>query len=401
MRHTVCAPDPRAAADRCPGTLRLHEAEDGLLARVRVPGGRLDAARVRAVAEAATLGNGLVDLTSRANLQVRGLPAGAADDLAALLTAGGLLPSAAHDRVRNVVASPLAGRHPRAVSDTDPVVEAIDRGLCSDASLADLPGRFLFAVDDGSSLALHRDADVTLVARDPGTYELALGGERMAGRVAADAAAVVAVAAATAFLHVAEGRAWRIAELPDGPGEVARRLRLRLAGPFGGDGVEPLTPGRIEQRDGRVAITALVPLARLEGDALVALADRDCELRIGTGRTLTVVDVDPAAAEGVERRLRELGMVLEPSSGWVGLTACAGRERCPKALLDVRAAAAARAAVRRPRDGAEHWTACERRCGERANQPVAVTVLGTGISVRARGEERLVETVGDALAVLS
>jgi sulfite reductase beta subunit-like hemoprotein len=400
MRSAACAPDPRAA-DRCPGSLRLHKAQDGWLARIRVPGGLLSADQLRALADAAALGSGLVDLTSRANVQVRGLPSGAAGELAALLAARGLLPSAAHDRVRNIVASPLAGRHPRAVADTDPVVAAIDRGLCSDRLLADLPGRFLFAVDDGSALALGSEADVTLVARDSGTYELALGGERMAGRFAADAAAAMAVAAATEFLRVADGRAWRIAELPGVAGEVAQRLGRTVAGPFGSDGAEPLAPGRTQQRDGRVAITALVPLARLEGDALAALAKLGGDVRIGTGRTLTVVDIDPGAPEAVERRLMELGMVLEASSGWVGLTACAGRGRCPKALLDVRAAAASRAAVRRPCDGAEHWTACERRCGERSGQPVAVTALGTGISVRYRGEERLLETVEDVLAVLS
>jgi sulfite reductase beta subunit-like hemoprotein len=400
MLGTVCAPDPRAP-DRCPGSLRLHEARDGWLARIRVPGGRLGAGGLRALAEAAALGNGLVELTSRANVQIRGLPSGSADELAALLEAAGLLPSAPHDRVRNIVASPLAGRHPRALADTDRVVAAIDHGLCCDPSLAELPGRFLFAVDDGSGLAASRAADVALVALDAETYELALGGQRMIGRFACDAAAVVAVAAATEFLHIAEGRAWRIAELPGGPGELARRLGLTVAGPLGSDGAEPLAPGRIEQRDGRVAITALVPLARLEGDALVALTGLDAELRIGTERTLSAVDLDGKSAELVEPRMSELGMVMEPSSGWVGLTACAGLGRCPKALLDVRAAAAARAAVRRPGDGAEHWTACERRCGERAGQPVAVTALGTGMSVRVGGEERLLETVEDVLAVVS
>jgi sulfite reductase beta subunit-like hemoprotein len=401
MRGTVCVPDPRAAADRCPGSLRLHQAQDGWLARVRVPGGSLGGGRLRALAAAAAIGNGLLDLTSRANVQVRGLQSDAADELAPLLAEVGLLPSAAHDRVRNIVASPLAGRHPRAVVDTDPVVAAIDCGLCSDASLADLPGRFLFAVDDGSGLALGRQADVTLVARDSTTYELALGGERLAGRVAADAAAPLAVAAAGEFLHLAEDRAWRIAELSGGAGEMARRLGLRVTGRLGDTGVEPLAPGRIEQRDGRIAITALVPLARLERDALMALAERDGEVRIGTGRTLTIVDVDASAAETVEQQLSDLGMVLEPSSGWIGLTACAGLGRCPKALLDVRATVAMRAAVRRPSDGAEHWTACGRRCGERLDQPVAVSSLGTGVAVRVRGEERVVETVEDALAVLS
>src|SRR3954469_20130019 len=131
----VPASPPRTARDRCPGALSLHAAEDGALARVRLPGGRLDAAGRAAVAAVAELGNGIVEITPRATAQVRGLPDGAGEQVATLLAAGGLLPSLAHDRVRNVLASPLGG--------ADDVVDALDRGLCADARLASLPGRFL------------------------------------------------------------------------------------------------------------------------------------------------------------------------------------------------------------------------------------------------------------------
>ncbi|MGI8593925.1 MAG: precorrin-3B synthase [Solirubrobacteraceae bacterium] len=395
-------------ADRCPGSLVLHEAQDGWLARVRVPGGRLRASQLDVLARAAALGNGLVDLTSRANLQLRGLPGDAAGELAALLHGAGLLPSAAHDRARNVIASPVAGRHPRALADTDPVVAAIDRGLCADPALAELPGRFLFAVDDGSGLALDHLSDVTLVARDADTYALALGGEVTAGPVATADAAAVAVAAAVAFLaqrDVAGERAWRIAGLAEGSAAVARRLGTAIEGPLGRPGTAPLAPGWLEQRDGRRALTALLPLGRLNGDGLGELAalagEHGGELRLATSPTVTLVDVEPLAAAGLERRLLGLGLVLEGESGWVGLTACAGLGRCPKARLDVRAAATARASVRRPGAVAEHWAACERRCGERPGQAVAVAGLRDGVALRNGDEERVVRGVPDALAVLA
>jgi sulfite reductase beta subunit-like hemoprotein len=408
MAGALCRPPPRAADDRCPGSLRLHRAQDGWLARVRVPGGRLGAERLEGLARAAARGNGLVDLTARANIQVRGLPEGAARGLAALLEEAGLLPSAAHDRARNVIASPVAGRHPRALAATDAVVSALDRGLCADPALAELPGRFLFAVDDGSGLALEPPADVTLVAHDAETYVLALAGQAAAGRLPASDAAGVALAAATAFLaqrRVGHDRARRIAGLGGGLAAVARRLGTEIEGPLAPGGATPLAPGRLEQRDGRLAITALAPLGRLDSAGLAELGalarEHGSELRLATSRTVTLVDLEPLAAGRVERRLAALGLILEGGSGWLGLTACAGLGRCPKARLDVRAAAAARAPARGPGARAEHWAACERRCGERVGQPVAVTALPGGVALRDDGEEQIVGGVEDALAMLA
>ena len=75
-------------------------------------------------------------------------------------------------------------------------------------------------------------------------------------------------------------------------------------------------------------------------------------------------------------------MIVEPGSGWAGLSACAGLGACAKARVDVRAAAARRAAVRGADAPAEHWAACERRCGERPGVDVAVFAEGDGVAVR-------------------
>ncbi|MFD0350157.1 hypothetical protein ACFQ0M_37235 [Kitasatospora aburaviensis] len=95
------------ACGRLSGALRLHTADDGALARVRLPGGLLTERQALALAEAATaLGDGGLEVTSRGNVQLRGLAAGCGAELGARLRAVGLLPSDTHERVRNIVASP-------------------------------------------------------------------------------------------------------------------------------------------------------------------------------------------------------------------------------------------------------------------------------------------------------
>lgn len=403
MARPVCRVE-RTAADRCPGNLALHRAQDGWLARVRIPGGRVTAQQLGALARAAGLGNGLVELTSRANLQLRGLPSGAGEELAAVMHQAGLLPSVAHDRARNVIASPLAGRHPRSRREMDGVVAAIDRELCADTALVELPGRFLFAVDDGSGLALDHRADVALIARDDG-YALALAGWFIAGGLDIDDAAPTAVRAARGFLAERRARgieAWRIGELENGATAVASRLGLAMVKPVPMPARPPLAPGALTQRDGRVALTALVPLGRLDASHLAALAPLVPEIRVGTSRTLTVLDVNPDDVSSLGVELRSLGLDLRPESGWVGLSACAGLGRCSKARLDVAAVAATRARARGPRSPAEHWAACERRCGERFGQPVAIAPASAeAIALRIGEREQLVTSVDEALSALA
>ena len=58
----------------CPGALRPMLSGDGLVVRVRPHGGRLSRVQAAGIAAlAAQHGNGLLDLTSRANLQIRGV----------------------------------------------------------------------------------------------------------------------------------------------------------------------------------------------------------------------------------------------------------------------------------------------------------------------------------------
>ena len=65
--------------DACPGALQTHSAADGQLARIRLPGGLIDAAQLEAVALAAQdLGAPGLELTSRGNIQIRAVSDAAA-----------------------------------------------------------------------------------------------------------------------------------------------------------------------------------------------------------------------------------------------------------------------------------------------------------------------------------
>jgi len=403
--RAVLLPQVRADTDACPGALRLHAAADGPLARVRVPGGRMTGAQLTAVHQlAARWGDGCVELTSRANLQLRALKDAPPADLAAELRAAGLLPSETHEMVRNTVASPLAGGLP---------IEALDRALCADPALAELPGRFLFALDGGAGDVAF-GADVAALPLD-GAVAIIFAGVDAGLRVPAAEVVPALLAAAHAFLDertaqqaapdppdARAGRpespddpatvraggqqvAWRVRELNDGPARVAARTAAAL-GRTPGEPVRLSRPGVrepigiIEQPDGTVAVGALVPLGRLSDAPLKAL-ERAASLIFTPWRGVVLPGLTPQAAEAWLAVLAGAGLEVAAGSRWTGVTACAGRPGCAKALADVRADADAATVAG---EGLPvHWIGCARGCGSPAGPHVRVEATGTGYQVRS------------------
>ncbi|MYT38830.1 cobalamin biosynthesis protein CobG [Streptomyces sp. SID8356] len=389
---------PRAGGDACPGTLRLHRADDGALARVRIPGGVLDPDRADALLVAAErFGDGELHLTSRGNVQLRGLGTECGGGLAGLLTDAGLLPSAAHERARNIVASPLAGL------DGSPSLAGwlaeLDRLVCGSPAAAALSGRFLFALDAGGGDVDALGADVTLIARGPDAL-LRIGAGDEVFRVPADAAPRAALRAAEAFLRAAHRRAaahgtaaapgsgapqdsgasqdsgsrasgspasaasqesgspvsapqvsaaWRVRDLPDDVRtELVRSIgatagpAVRLPRPRPREAAVP-APGPV---GATAAVSVGVPLGRLtpaQWRLLTETARRyGGELRLTPWRGIVVPGPFPRqdAAEAL-RALAGAGLITTADSPWTGVGACIGHPGCAKSLADVRAEAGA------------------------------------------------------------
>ncbi|MGV9600201.1 precorrin-3B synthase [Streptosporangium sandarakinum] len=346
-------PDGRTArtrSDACPGTIQVHQAADGPLARVRTPGGILTAPQLRELAGCARdLGSGVIELTSRANVQVRGLRDPAA--FAMRIAEAGLRPSVTHERVRNIVAAP---------SVDGALVAGLDRSLCARPELAGLPGRFLFALGDTGLVA-----DVASVGG-----RLLLAGHEVDG-VPGTVDGLLEAAAAFLRLRTDE---WRVSELADGPARIAAEL---------GGTPGAYRPPRPPERPAGL-VEALVPLGRLtpgQALALAGLAERvpgspGSEVRLSPRRTVLVAD-RPGAGDALEAA----GLVTDPDSPWAGVTACAGRPGCARALADVRADAA-RWVPRRHTGLPVHWAGCERQCGLPAGRVVRMVATADGYEER-------------------
>ncbi|MFI6765871.1 precorrin-3B synthase [Streptomyces sp. NPDC050355] len=432
IRPLGSEPPLRDRGDACPGALRLHPAADGRLARVRVPAGDLTVRQAEALADAAdTLGDGRLSLTSRGNVELRGLAEDCGGPLAALLRDAGLLPSEHHERIRNILASPLAGLDRHTPADVRLWARDLDSSLCASRSATALSGRFLFVLDDGRGDVAALGGDVSLVAEPSavagrtgsgagGTALLRVGDDPAALRIAGPDAPRAALTAALTFLDTAAASgsgAWRIRELPDEHTLTARHVaeRLRAAGitaehvTDGAGALRSVTahaeefpdssaPGVVEGTDGRRALCVLAPLGRLstaQWRTLTAIAAQDGSgaLRLTPWRGIVLPGLPAAAAAARSAELSVAGLVTDPSSPWHRLGACTGRPGCAKSLTDVRAdAAAAVAAGARTPDGGPapaawaggapvHWSGCERRCGHPHGTWVDVLATADGYQI--------------------
>jgi precorrin-3B synthase len=367
----------------CPGALRPMLSGDGLIVRIRPFCGAFNLEQARGLADLARrLGNGHIDLTRRANLQLRGLLDEHMPELHSELGKLDLIdPDAETEATRNLMVAPLAGLDPAEKLDVRPIARAIAEGLAGDERLRALPGKFGVLVDGGGTVSIAAErADIALLAVDGG---VALGldtpaGTHWLGCASPDAAAPVALAAARAFVEVA-GPATRLRMrglAADGVEHVASVVRPMLR-PC--DVVVPTTGCKLGLFGAAVGVA--VPFGRVEAQQLqhlASLAEESgaIELRLSPWRTVYFGARDAAAGRQAVEAARLVGLIVDPTDPLLGIEACPGAPDCKSSSVDARGDARRLAVLAATHGyvGSIHVSGCAKGCARSA--PSKLVLVG-------------------------
>ena len=368
----------------CPSLFAPMVSGDGLLVRVRPPGGVLTADAARALAGAAAgQGNGIVDLGNRASIQLRGFRAESVPAFAAAMIARGLAgPDPAAEARRAVIAPPLAGDDPAAHPDATRVARAVEDMLARETRLSALPPKFGVSVDAGGVLpigAAPADIRVHLNGEGPHGADVSLDGADLAAR-----GEPVETVLRLALAFLALGPARRMRSRP--AGEVFRAARLTPL-PVPPPSVPRATAGWLPYPGtARGAFAVGLPFGATDAATLAALADLagefgDGTLRVTPFRAFALPRVtDP---DGLRARIERLGLIASADDPRTRIAACPGAPACASASAPIRADATRLAALALP--GTLHLSGCAKGCAHPATADITLVAEAGGYAIVRHG----------------
>ena len=342
----------------CPSALRPMQSGDGFVVRIRPHGGRLSAEQAAGIAALAEkCGNGLIDLTGRANLQIRGVRMESHEPLIMGLAQLGLIDADVETEVqRNILVAPFWTEG----DDTRSLAAELEQALA--ARHLGLPTKFGFAVDCGAERVLAQaPADIRIERGAAGGLIVRADGVEQGCEVARGKAVDIALSLATWFVASGGangGRGRMAAHIKSGakiPAALAGNAKPALA-------IAPPHPGLH-------AGGALVGLAfgQMQSATLKFLAGRAPGLRLTPWRLIL--------AEGMRELPQHDGIVTRADDPIMRVAACTGAPGCPGAHAETRALAAALAPYVAANSGL-HVSGCAKGCAHpRAS---AITLVGTG-----------------------
>lgn len=355
-----------AAKGRCPGAYTPMESGDGLLVRVRPHLGQLEAKQALGLAAAAQRhGNGVIDLTSRANLQIRGVSEDSHTALLHDLDALGLLdPSPLLESRRNLVVTPTW-------QEGDETVRIAEDLTARLRDLPELPPKFGFAIDVGPQPRLgatSADIRVERAAPDQTTSTAPLivraDGAHHGQPVTADRAVTAIIALAHWFVDSGGTAAGRMARhllstpLPD----AFALCPAAVSAP-------PLEPGPVDLEAERTISAYGAAFGQIPTQALEEL------LRKSDAKSLRVTPWRLFLLQAA-RPVQVSPFIHKSGTPLMNVDACPGAPACASATVDTRALAAALAAnfATLRGDAKLHVSGCAKGCAR--PKAAAVTLVG-------------------------
>lgn len=342
----------------CPGALRPMESGDGWVVRIRPYGGRLTPVQVQGIADLSQrFGNGLIDLSSRANLQLRGVSPDTHTPLIKGLRALGLIDKSAQiESQRNVIVTPFWGPTDGALNMANAVAAAL-------TGLPHLPSKFGAGVDIGANPVL-RDvsADIRIEKAQGGFLVYPDGGQT--GATVARANLGNAVRALGQWFIDAGG-------ISDGRGRM-RNLTAPLPDQFRQTPV-PQAPA-FAPRPMLTDQGALVGVAfgQLQAETLAKLGAL-WPLRITPWRMVLL--------EGA-RAMPQIAGLLAADDPILQVDACVGAPACKQALGPTRDLARRLAPLTQIR---LHVTGCAKGCAHPRPAPLTITATDAGYDLNGAG----------------
>lgn len=398
--HALDLPQRRGA---CPGLSAPMATGDGLLVRF-LPIGTMALDAFAALLEAAQQhGNGVVEVTSRGSIQIRGLSAASAPRFASSIAALGIT---SEDGIP-VLTDPLAGLDAKELIDAAALAADLRRALARSLLAQQLSAKVSVTIDGGGALGVDNvAADVRLRAEAMNGYVLlrvAIGGDGTGANPIGSIAAKDSSTAVTRLLEVLalHGRDLRARDID------TAAFRSAIAGLIVSDH-PAASPRRFRDvigshalRSGSWACGAWacgVGLAFGHADAISLQRLIECAatsgasgLRAAPGRTLLSIGLTQRALSSFADSAEALGFIVRADDPRRRVVACAGAPICASAEIAARALAPKIATVAAPHSDAAlkiHISGCAKGCAHPT--AAALTVVGTpeGCALIADGTAR-------------
>jgi ferredoxin-nitrite reductase len=388
------------------GLFYVAPAQNAFMCRLRIPGGILTAHQFRGIAAIADdLAGGYADITTRANLQLREIPAANPPEVLFRLSEIGLTSrGAGADNVRNITGSPTAGIDPQELIDTRPHARAVHHFILYHRELYGLPRKFNIAFDGGGRVAVLEDTNdiafsaVRLKDDDAVYYRLGLGGITGHRDFARETGVVVAPQDATKIcnailrVYIAHGDrtdrtkarlkylldAWGIdkflAAVEDELGSKLRRVEADAILPRPAQDKHGHIGVHAQKQPGLNYVGVVCPVGRLSTDRMRALADiaeryGSGTLRLTVWQNLLISDIADANLDAALSAIKAAGLDYQASAIRGALVACTGNAGCKFSASDTKRHAAeladwleARIEVDQPLT--IHLTGCHHSCAQ-------------------------------------